>query len=772
MQMNPDSRIAAHLLRIVVGVGLAASLLGCSRKLTQALLPNRPPEVVITEAPMDTTVQCDPGPSRSCYSVTVRWTGFDPDGQVSHYLVAIDPTSTDTAWTSTRISHYQTVLSASVPVPRGPLEIPKARDFHVFVVAAVDNQGAIGPREWRAFFSYTQAPDVMMIQPLPNRFTAALLTPSVRLRWTGTDEDGVFSQKPVKYKYLLLTPSSDYPLASAWNSPDSLMMASAPGFAGWDSVGGDTTEVQYANLSHEQEYLFVVVAIDEAGAYTPVLDPNSNMLRFRVRLGANLGPRITAFSEFFDYTWSPSYCPNCPTNEFDFEMPAGRSLVIDWSAVANTGGDMRGYRWALDIEDVYDDTERENDRDLSRWSSLSLNQTHATIGPFNPATMEDHRFFIEASDNVGLRSLAVLRFTVVPPDFRPGSILIVKDTRLPVDNLDRVTNCVAKPKAGQVWPTQAELDTFLFARGGHPWRCLPAGTKSRPGIFAGYSFDTLGTRTRKTDLGVRLATLARYQHVIWIVDAKGATFFGSGLSAEPMTSLRYMCESGHFNSLAAYVRLGGKAWLLGGGGGFASTYPWNVSSNDAPTIRFSNALGELLPGRMMHDISAWRSEFRVSSSPASVRRFTGRIDANPDPSLPYMPYVGELPRIVEFKSPVTDTMPAWRTNSGDFFRTVAGIEYLQVPNDIVEALGVGDTVSTLDTLYEAVGPDLPGPAVNPHNVLMTFAHGAGSPQGFLFTGFDIWTFKRTHCKAIVDFVLRRMWNLTPRAAASGSTARR
>jgi hypothetical protein len=111
-------------------------------------------------------------------------------------------------------------------------------------------------------------------------------------------------------------------------------------------------------------------------------------------------------------------------------------------------------------------------------------------------------------------------------------------------------------------------------------------------------------------------------------------------------------------------------------------------------------------------------------------------------------------------------MPAWRTSNGDFFRTVAGIEYLQVPNSILEAVTPPDSVSTLDTLYEASGADLPMPSVNPHNVLMTYAHGTDSPQGFLFTGFDIWTFKRTQCKAIVDFVLRRMWNLTPRPVAA------
>ena len=46
------------------------------------------------------------------------------------------------------------------------------------------------------------------------------------------------------------------------------------------------------------------------------------------------------------------------------------------------------------------------------------------------------------------------------------------------------------------WPAKTELDTFLFARGGVRWRYYqPATQLSPPGVFNGYDFDTLGTRT-------------------------------------------------------------------------------------------------------------------------------------------------------------------------------------------------------------------------------------------------------------------------------------
>ena len=74
------------------------------------------------------------------------------------------------------------------------------------------------------------------------------------------------------------------------------------------------------------------------------------------------------------------------------------------------------------------------------------------------------------------------------------------------------------PPAGP-WPTAAELDTFLFARGGVPWRSYPAGTLSPPGIFSGYEFDTIGTRGISADGVVPLSLLGQYRHIVWYTDS-------------------------------------------------------------------------------------------------------------------------------------------------------------------------------------------------------------------------------------------------------------
>ena len=762
--------LAALAAMVVVALGFAA----CSPDVRHSLLPNHLPEVEITEAPVDTNVTCAPGPARNCYAISVRWTGFDFDGQIDHYRIAIDPPANgDTTWIVTRESRYRAVLPAAEGIPFGTNQIPMSRQFHVFVVEAVDNLQSVGPPAFRAFFAYTQAPTVLIQQPHPDRLATVKLTPTVRISWKGEDVDGVATKLPVKYKYTLLSAGSRFPIQTAVSKPDSFRDVFAPNFAGWDSIEGSVTSVQFTGLTPDQEYVFAIVAFDEAGAWSPVFNLDTNMLRFRVGIAANLGPTITASSDFFEYTWlRSSYCPTCASSEFAMEMPAGRTITVNWSAVTTSGSDVRSYRWAVDIGDVSDQSGRTDENDLAHWSSPSLNIKSATIGPFlGLEGGESHRLYIEATDNAGLSSLAIVRLQVISPNFRPGSILVVKDTRFVLDAADPARpGCVRKPQAGSGgWPTQAELDTFLFARGGYPWKCLPTGTISRPGLFAEYSVDTMSTRPRQADLSIKLAKLARYEHVIWMVDGRGASAAtGTGLTNDPTPALRYMCEPGRFNSLAGYVLLGGKAWVLGGGSAYASTFYWNVLSNDLSGKVFSFDKGEVVPSRMMYDQTLWRSEFKSRVSVGSPRRYLGRFENGFDPTLAYTRYLAELPQRIEYKSPSTDTMPAWRTNTSDFFKSTVFLEYLQKPNLVTEQTGSDPdhpvTVSILDTLYEVSGADLPFPAENPHNASMTYAHGSRFPQGFVFSGFDIWTFKRSQCKALVDFVLRRMWNLTPRTA--------
>jgi hypothetical protein len=85
--------------------------------------------------------------------------------------------------------------------------------------------------------------------------------------------------------------------------------------------------------------------------------------------------------------------------------------------------DIRYYRWTLDIEDLLDETPRIDEHtDLRHWSSRSLAATSATVGPFrlsNPPTTEQHDFYVEVGDDVGVVTLGAVRITVVPATNRP-----------------------------------------------------------------------------------------------------------------------------------------------------------------------------------------------------------------------------------------------------------------------------------------------------------------------------------------------------------------
>ena len=130
------------------------------------------------------------------------------------------------------------------------------------------------------------------------------------------------------------------------------------------------------------------------------------------------GPRLCFFDEFFNYCYpGGSYCP-CPEAEIPFEVGAGRTVSIHWFANPSPGTKIRWYRWALDIEDVTDQTPRvDENTDLGRWSRRSAEVRSAELGPWSNG--EVHRLYVEVEDDQGLRSLGIVRFEVGKIENRP-----------------------------------------------------------------------------------------------------------------------------------------------------------------------------------------------------------------------------------------------------------------------------------------------------------------------------------------------------------------
>jgi hypothetical protein len=751
--------------------------------------------VRLTYAPVDTT-------QSEFYVYQMYWTGFDPDGRVVRYEYAVDPPSdagADTAWVVTTRTTETITFSATQPESLRTTR-PISRDFHVFVLRAVDNRGLCSEPVARAFYSFCVAPVARITSPIPNPLLSPTILPNVLIQWMGmdfTDPTGTTFEKPLYYKYRLFSSVSE-PRISWWLShPDSMRATFAPTFAGWDSTGPDSARARYTGLVPNSEYLFVVVAFGRSGAYSPVWNLSTNMLRMFVSPFPGMGPELTVYNSFFTYTYVTSGFPTPldPRWAIPLQVPGGVPLTLNWYAKPAAGSAIRGYRWVLDPVSLDDETPRSGTNDWSHWSEWGLLNTSATVGPFDGAagdSGEVHDFFIEVDDINGILALGWVRFSIFRPTF-DRELLIVDDTRLRVDQYVLGRTDSLAPPAG-VWPTAAELDTFLYAVGGVRWRMTPPGTLSPTGIFHGYAFDTMSTRNGLVDPTLPLNLLCQYRHIIWMVDQNGSYQESSPASAiAPMTTLNYMSKRNRQNTLATWVSQGGRLWALGGGFGNTTNTSWNRTANDLYGVRTYSSLPypdassvDLGPGRFMYDLAHWRSQFRVFTGfirfarldqpdPTSSVPGAWRGEPLADPRYAFLP-VALLPR-----SPATDppwpyrTVTDWYVNNPPYTNVGIGTEYLTYRNDIVETVQVApdltQTYAALDTLYLAYGlqyPNIMLQAGQGVNVMMTRYHGSENAE-MVFQGTSIWDYRRTDCQALVDFVLGQMWGLPKNAmvAASG-----
>jgi len=719
-------------------------LAACSKTASIPLGPNQRPTLDLTQAPVNVS-------QPFFYGYDLRWAGYDVDGSIAYFRYAIDPPTqpnTDTVWVRTQENRQSFLFHAD--------QVDTTTDqtavgFHTIVLEAVDNRGAFSAPLARSFTSFTIAPTVQVTNPVPNHLLPPQLGPSFRLSWKGNDPDGRGTNRPVQYKFKVFSEGgNDFNFLTLLTNPDSLRRRYAPRFSEWDSVGGDTTSVDFHNLVPGRKYVAVVVAFDEVGAYSPVMNFDVNMLYFTVNLTGLLGPTLSVFNEAFFYTYPSGGFSLDPAQYIRTEAPAGRSAHFAWSGATPAGMFVSGYRWMLD-GNVGDDTPRTDENtEFFRWSRWSPLTTDVDLPPFNPpGVSETHFLYIEGKDNLDQVSLAIVQFTVVRSVF-DRQLLIVDDTRLLTDKRLN-TGCVAPPIG--VWPTAAELDTFFFAIGNQPWKCYPTGTVSPVGIFQGYDFDTLGTRFLPQGT-LTLQVLAHYRHVIWYTDFKASLLNNEpDLTLDPMTELRWLTEPGRSNPLGTWVSQGGQLWMFGGG--TASSLQRNYERSGSFADVYSSAEGELRPGRFMYDVFGWRSEITARSF-AQARKPPHPIGRSSD-----SPDYSALPDYLFEKSVDTDPSAVYapnRTSTSNFYQGAAIGEGLTLANQVVEnretSPGVFHEESVLDTVYESVGGQL-----GSDKPVMTVWHGGTTGERQVFTGFQLWYWRREEQIAIVDWVLQYLWGI-------------
>jgi hypothetical protein len=748
---------------LLLGAALAATSCGESASLGVAG-PDLRPVVTIVASSLDTSLV-----HPATWSATVSWSVTDADGLVLRSEYALDPTPSETSWVQVRESRATVDFKLRQRQANGNLP----PEYHIFVLRALDNHELASPVVSRAFYAGTVAPSLQIAQPAPGLQRVASVPQSFTVAWTGDDPDGYPTHRPSQYRVrTILAGDPLYQLALA--APDTLVrLAERDDWQGWTCLGGDTTSITLTGLPLDADGLFAAVAFDAQGAHTPQLRLEQNLLQFHV---SDAAPRIHFLGGFLDWT-STGGIQTDPADLFPVQVPAGSILNISWEAISAPGSRIQYTSWVLDPVDVADTTRRAEPADLHHWSERSPTIPTAVLLPAFLDRVE-HVFYVEAVDNLGRRSVAGLRLIPVQPDFH-RELLIVDDTRLEPDKFNRQTGCPFLYT--RRWPSAAELDTFLYARGNVPWRCAQADptASSVRGLFAGYAFDTLGTRLGLEDpsQAVTLARLAQYQHVLWLVDQQSALIDNS--TPAPPTALRVMSSPGHADALYAYGRIGGQIWLAGGGTALASLVSFNVPANDGPQgVVFDHQRDELHIGQLLYDQGHLRSAIAVSR--AGGLRYTrsdaarGGWSGQGEQGNLSAPDYALMPAELRVRTPDSDALPPTRiaSQAGLYYPGATDAEYVSAPNTIVEDVDPDPQVvhlaSTLDTLYDVSGSALvisPAPA-------MTYYHGRENPQ-FLFTGFDLWSWKRSDAQGLVDFVLRDVWGMsqaTPRAAAARATS--
>ncbi len=742
--------------RLAGAAAVAAALLlaflpGCGKGKINGLLPaNQRPEVELTQVPASTTQQY-------FYAYEIRWAGFDADGSIDHYLYCIDPPTealADTPWVSTTENRGTFVFRAN-NVDSATAGTGHA--FHTFVVKAVDNGGLASAPAFSSFNSYTITPTVRITAPVANHLFTPTFGPSFRIEWEGNDPDGRSSHKPVKYKYKILHDGGDFDMQIALLRPDSLRKRYAPSFSEWDSVGGDTTKLDLRELL-EGAQMVVIVAFDEAGAYSPVFQLDLNMFLCNVTYSGQLGPTLTLYNEYLYYKYAGPQFSLDPTTFLQAEFPADVPIPFHWSGAAHSGTFVSGYRWRVD-GDLGDETPRSDEATdvghWSRWSQLTTDCTIPAISPPPGEYSQTHFFYLEARDAENQTSLAVVQFDVLRPR-HDRDLLIVDDTRFKLDT--RASTGYLDIPTG-AWPTAAELDTFLYAVGNVPWRGYADAVQSPPGLFAGYDYDTIGTRYQPGGL-LTLDYLGRYRKLIWLVDYKSAQLTNPvDYVRDPMPMLHHVSYPGRTNPLTAWVKQGGLAWIQGGGAAQCMQEPWEKYGTNA--LVHANADTELVAGRFMFDIAHWRSEITEG-----LGRQAGRSTAGQHPWAG-MPDYAKLPSPLTEKTTASDPFATYaprRTRAGDFYQTVFQGEVLTKPNTVAEDAdplpNVEDLEPTLDTLYATTAG-----ALGPNKPIMTLYHGSENAP-LVFSGFPLWYFQRGQAAGVIDFVLQDLWGMTKRTSAT------
>ena len=534
---NPSSDVSrsAAFLLIAAFVGL---FFGCSEDVYLGEMgPNIPPRVTLTNGPVE-------GDTVS-YRVRFFWLGYDEDGWVDHYEVALsagDPIGFDPADTTglekwTKIYSTDTLLVVEASEYDTTVTINLALyglydKTHTFFLRAVDNRGMRSEAVSRSFTAFTLAPTVLITYPKnPSPGSGQFLADRVTFEWQGKDPiDSPWNYQDVESVRYFCKPYYGYTVNDMNKNPEDFeswwlpwIAIDAPGDSGIRTVMGDDEFLQIG-----RDYLFVVQAMDDAGAVTSVFSELNNARHFLVMEPA--GPLITYIEPILGSGsfLGTNYRPDV------YAVPAGFPLNFSWSADASTyGGIVKSYRYGWDIADLNDPAE---------WDCSA--SPYVKAAPTTKFYSGIHTLFIEAVDDYGAVTIAQIEIDVI--------------TALMDRNLMWVDDFYSTDfiQTNYAMPTESQHDQF--------WTniCLRA-----EGFDPGFDiFDTNVQSYIPVPPDVR--KMMRYKNIVWTISSEAEVcawsnlivFYPEGDPAAASNLLRfYLLAGGHLWTSGRQDRLGGLA---------------------------------------------------------------------------------------------------------------------------------------------------------------------------------------------------------------------
>jgi hypothetical protein len=513
------------------------------------------PQTELTNAPVqyDTTT----------FRVHFYWNGFDFDGEVVRFHLAVDDDSlkpvmqwrTTTAKDTTLLFLVDPVLESKV---------------HAFKVAAEDNDGHVDPTPASRTFSAKTLPPRSQINRGPSAFNAQV-GPNFTFQWSGIDPDGgeTGGEVPVdSFQYLLLRvggiadenvpPTHDPlpPFDQIWYTNlirsavgDGLPAGNEADHTRWDDwkwIGVRAQEKPFRNVA-PGEYVFALRAVDIAGAREKDLAFVRNIRHFTVTT-KNVGPQLFVWSNLSPGPIAGGVGPELSVGN-RLETFEGETMSFSWAASAEAyGGYIAGYTFALD--------------DTSSFPGLDLRLTGVTF-PQGRLSPGNHFLYVRAVDDGGLETTVMVPILIVHPTFKdpgaPRAILFVDDSEVRLGNRSAPTD-------------QTETDWWTLGPGG-------AGPLFSLGVPY-TEWDTTeqglgGVEGRKQP---SLQDLAPFSTVVWTTDANNGGSVQTAL---------FKTVTGRITSeLQAYLRAGGTLILTG----------WNLAQNTSGTANLTYREGGPAPG--------------------------------------------------------------------------------------------------------------------------------------------------------------------------------